>query len=215
MYSVKDFGGVFSTEHLDNTFDSIVVVAMVVAIAEDAFAFEGAIFKFAQFFEIDGGAVDGFDDDVAETVEVADKSNTADDVAETAFGKDTAAGVEVVGFNFLGDVTKRDAVFGEFLGGEFNLILGGDAAVVAYIGDTGYLPKIRDDGPFMDVGKASEVVATVGAFDDVAEDFASGGSERVEFGCGAIGEVKADKTFGDTLSSPVVVDTVVKDKYDS
>ena len=66
----------------------------------------------------------------------------------------------------------------------------------------------------MYVGEAAEVVAAVGAFHYVAEDFARGGGEGVQLRHRAIGEVDADKAFVDTLTRPVVVHPVVEHQYD-
>ena len=214
MHAVEHFGGVFATEHLHDALDGVVVVALVVRETEDSFAFEVAVLEFAQLFEIDGGAVDALHHNVAQAFQVADEADAAHHVAEAAFGEDAATGVEVVLLNLLGDVGEGDAVFGEAFGGELNLILGGDAAVVAHVGHTGYLAEVGDDGPLVDVGEAAEVVAAVGAFHYVTVDFARGGREGVELGDRTIGEVDAHKAFVDTLARPIVVDSVVEHQYD-
>ena len=67
-------------------------------------------------------------------MEVVDEADAADDVAEVALHKHAAAGIAVVGLDFFGDVGERDAVFAHEFGREFDLVLCGDAAVVADVG---------------------------------------------------------------------------------
>ena len=134
VYAVQNFRGVLAAQHLYDAFHSIVVVVLVVAVAQHAFALQGAIFQLAQVFQIDGCAVDGFHHDVAQSIQVADEADATDDVAETALGEDTTAGIDVVLFYLLGYIAQRDAVFGQPVGRELYLVLCGDAAVVAYVG---------------------------------------------------------------------------------
>ena len=66
--TVEHLRGVFAAQHLDDALDGVVAVVGVVAIAQHALALQGAVAQLAQLLQVDGGAVDGLDHDVAQAL---------------------------------------------------------------------------------------------------------------------------------------------------
>ena len=98
------------------------------------------------------------DDDIAEIVEVLNKADAADHVAEFAAIEDAAAGICVVGTDRIGDGIERQIKPHELLRIELQLILRGQPAEIGNVGDAGHLLDRRYDGPLLDFRKFAQIL---------------------------------------------------------
>ena len=169
MHILQHFRRVLSAQHLHDALDTVRIVALLVGESEHAFALQIAVFELTDVIEIDRHAVNRLYDDIAEVLEPLDQPDAPDHITQIAARDDTAAGVDVVLFDLLGDVRQRDAVLLHLARIDFDLVLCGDAAVIAHVRDAGYLFQARDHHPFVQVGQLAQVVRLT--LEDIPENF--------------------------------------------
>lgn len=92
------------------------------------------------------------------------------------------------------------------------LVLGGDTAEVADIGNACYLLQTGNDYPFMQVGQFTYIELV--AFQYITEDLTGRRSQRVKSRHGIIRQFYVHQTFLYPLASPVIVDAVIENQYD-
>ena len=208
MHTLEHLRRILSAQHLHDTFYAVGVIAFAVVEAQYALAFQIAVFQFAYIIQVNGHSVLGLDDDASQVFQVFHQTDTTDYVAQFATTQHAAACIYVVHFHFLGHVSEGNAVFFHLMWVQFNLILRGDAAVVAYICHARHLFQAGDDDPLVQVGDFAQVqVFTV---DDVAVYLSGGRGQRIQSRHGVIGQLYVYQTLLHTLACPVVVNSVIK-----
>ena len=212
VHILQHFRRVLSAQHLHDALDTVRIVALLVGESEHAFALQIAVFELTDVIEVDRHAVDRLYDDIAEVLEPLDQPDAPDHVTQIAARDDTAAGVDVVLFDLLGDVRQRDAVLLHLARIDFDLVLCGDAAVIAHVRDAGHLFQARDHHPFVQVGQLAQVVRLT--LEDIPENFTGRRRERIESRNGMVRQFDIGKALLHPLPGPVIVHAVVKHQHD-
>src|SRR5262249_51273637 len=133
----------------DRSFDDIVLPVL----ADDAVALEVGELQLAEVAQQDRRAVALRHHDGAELVQRLHEADGAHDESELAAGGDAAAGTRAIGVDGGFDVGERQVEPDELLRIELELELGGDAAEIRNVGDTGNLLERGNDDPALDFGK--------------------------------------------------------------
>ncbi|OAV67458.1 hypothetical protein Barb4_02461 [Bacteroidales bacterium Barb4] len=204
--------GVLIAQHLDDAFHAVGIIADGVDKAQDAFAFEVAVFQGADVAQVNRHTVHGLYDDVRHVAKVADKTDAAHHVAQIAAINHAAAGIAVVAPDGFRHFRERKIVFVKLYGVNLNLVLGGDAAKVADVRDTADLPQAGNDHPFVQVGQIAQ--GTGVAFYNITVDFSCGRSERVQFRTGVVRQIDVVDAFRHTLPRPIIIFLVIKNQHD-
>ena len=192
-----------------DAFEAFRVLARAVAVAEDAFPFQVAVFQRAQVVQEDGYAAFGAYYNLAQVVQSFYQSDATYHVAQVTTVQHAAAHVGVVvldGFYHLGE---RQVILFQLPRVYFHLELGGDTTEIGYVGYAGYFLDAGDDYPVLQVGEFAQRVLV--ALYQVAVNFADGRGQRVKSGHGAVGEFHFVQSFLHTLAAPVILGSVFED----
>ena len=143
--------------------------------------------------------------------QVLHQADPADHVGEITPAQHTTAGVHVVLLDLLRNVRQGHVILLHLVGIHLDLVLGGDAAVVAHVRHTRHLLQSRDDHPFMQVGHLAQVQPIT--LHDVAKDLARRRGQGIQSRHRVIRQLHIHQPLLHPLAGPIVIDAIVEDQH--